>query len=75
MLSLKRVAISSFNENIAYLHKDCDLYKIDDIKNITKIEVHGGAMPVYAFLEIVDDASLVAPNELGLNNEAFEKLN
>ena len=75
MLSLKHLAISSFNENIAYLHKDCDLYEIDDIKNVTKVEIHGGAAPVYAFLEIVDDTSLVAPDELGLNNEAFNKLN
>ena len=75
MLSLKHLSISSFNENIAYLHKDCDLYEIDDIKNITKVEIHGGTAPVYAFLEIVDDDSLVAPNELALNNEAFEQLN
>ncbi len=75
MLSLKHIAISSFNENVAYLHKDCDTYKVDDIKNITKIEVHGGAAPVFAFLEVVDDASIVAPNELGLNTEAFSRLN
>ena len=75
MLSLKHIAISSFNENVAYIHKDCDTYKVDDIKNITKIEVHGGAAPVFAFLEVVDDASIVAPNELGLNTEAFSRLN
>lgn len=75
MLSLKHIAIGSFNENIAYLHKDCDAYKIDDIQNITKIEVHGGAAPLFAFLEVVDDPSIVAPNQLGLNNEAFARLN
>lgn len=75
MLSLKHIAIGSFNENIAYLHKDCDAYKIDDIQNITKIEVHGGATPLFAFLEVVDDPSIVAPNQLGLNNEAFARLN
>lgn len=75
MLSLKHIAINSFNENVAYLHKDCDAYKIDDIKNITKIEVHGGAAPLFAFLEVVDDESIIGPNELGLNNEAFDRLN
>lgn len=75
MLSLKHIAVSSFNENIAYLHKDCSIYKIDEIKNITKVEIHGGAIPVYAFLEIVEDSSLVSPDEIGLNNEAFGKLN
>ena len=75
MLTLKHIAISSFNENIAYLHKDCNSYKIDDIKNITKVEIHGGAVPVFAFLEVVDDESIVSPNELGLNTEAFAALN
>lgn len=75
MLSLKYVAINSFNENVVYLHKDCDAYKVDDIKNITKIEVHGGAEPVGAFLEVVDDESIVHPNQLGMNKQAFEQLN
>lgn len=75
MLSLKHIAINSFNENIAYLHRDCSAYKLDDIKSLTKIEIHGGSAPVFAFLEIVDDASLVSPDELGLNTEAFMALN
>jgi thymidine phosphorylase len=75
MLSLKRVAINSFNENIAYLHKDCDTYQVDDIKSITKVEIHGGTAPLYAFLEIVDDDTIVARNQLGLNQSAFDELN
>ena len=75
MLSLKHLAVNSFNENIVYLHKNCDVYKVDDIKDITKVEVHGGATPIFAFLEIVDDETIVAPNQLGLNTEAFEKIN
>ena len=75
MLSLKYVAINSFNENTVYLHKDCDVYKVDDIKNITKIEIHGGAEPVSAFLEVVEDETIVQPDELGVNKQAFEQLN
>ncbi len=75
MLNLKHIAINSFNENLAYVHKDCDAYKVDDIKTLTKVEIHGGVKPVYAFLQVVDDARLVKPNELGLNNEAFEQIN
>lgn len=75
MLSLKYVPINSFNENIVYLHRDCEAYGIDDIKNITRIEVHGGASSLYAFLEVVDDDNIVAPNELGLNRCAFEQIN
>lgn len=75
MLTLKHIAVSSFSENIVYLHKDCEAYKVDEIKSITKVEVHGGTVPVYGFLEIVDDETLVSQNEIGLNNEAFRLIN
>ena len=48
---------------------------LKNMKNVTKIEVHGGAEPVGAFLEVVDDESIVSPNQLGVNNQAFEQLN
>ena len=49
MLLLKHLAVSSFNESVAYLHRDCDLYEINDIKNITKVEIHGGAAPILPY--------------------------
>ena len=75
MLNLKHIAVSSFNENIAFVHKDCAAYKVDDIKTITKVEIHGGVRPVYAFLQVVDDAKIVKPNEVALNTEAFRQIN
>ncbi len=75
MLTLKHLPISSFNENIVYLHKDCVAYKLEDIRFMTKVEVHGGAKPIYAFLNIVDDENMVTPSQLALNNEAFEQIN
>jgi len=75
MLSLKHISINSFNESIIYLHRDCEFYKVDDINVMTKVEVHGGATPLFGFLEIVDDETIVSPNELGLNNEGFARIN
>ena len=75
MLTLKHLPITSFNENVAYLHKDCVAYKLDDIKFMTKVEIHGGTKPIYAFLNIVDDESIVSPDQLALNTEAFEQIN
>ncbi len=75
MLTLKNLPISSFNENLAYIHKDCIAYKVDDLSTLTKIEIHGGVKTVYAFLQVVDDARLVKPTELALNNEAFKQIN
>ena len=75
MLSLKHIAVNSFNENIAYIHRDCSAYKVDDVQTLTKVEIHGGVKPIYAFLQVVDDAKLVKPDELGLNTEAFRQIN
>ncbi len=75
MLNLKHIAVSSFNENIVYVHRDCEVYKVDAINALTKVEVHGGAIPIFGFLEIVDDEAIVSPEELGLNNEAFAQIN
>lgn len=75
MLTLKHVSIQSFNEYLVYLHKDCEVYKVDDIKAMTKLEIHGGVKPIFAFLHVVDDDKIVKPNEIGLNNEAFQQMN
>lgn len=75
MLTLKHLPISSFNENLAYINRDCSVYKIDDINSLVKIEVHGGLKTIYAFLQVVKDPKLVKPNELALNNEAFKQIN
>ncbi len=71
MLSLKHVAIQSFGENVVFVHKNCELYKVDDIRSATRVEVHGGTKTLYAFLNVVEDENIVSPDELGVNNEAF----
>lgn len=75
MLSLKHLQINSFNENLAYINRECTAYKVDDIKTLTKVEIHGGVRPIFAFLQVVDDPKLVKPDELALNTEAFELIN
>ena len=55
MLNLKYVPIRSFNENIAYVHTDCEAYKTDDIRTMTRVEIHGGAVTLNAFLQVTDD--------------------
>ena len=73
MLILKHLPVASFSENIAYINRNCSAYKADDINALVKIEIHGGVRTIYAFLQIVDDDNVVAPNQLALNNEAFEQ--
>lgn len=61
MLELKHLPITSFNENIAYIHRDCSIYKIDNIRTMTRIEIHGGTNPVYAFCRLSTAAKSFVP--------------
>lgn len=74
MLSLKHINIKSFNENFAYINKNCLEYAIEDISSLSQVEIQTETSKIYAFLQIVDDNSLVSPTQLGLNDEAFANL-
>ena len=74
MLSLKHVKVKSFNENIAYINVNCTEYSVDDIIALSQIEIQSETRKIYAFLQIVDDDNIVAPNQLALNDEAFSLL-
>lgn len=75
-LALRRVAIDTYRENVAYLHRDCRAYRSEGFQALNKVEVHpvGGAPLVLAVLNVVDDAAITAPEELGLSEQAFAQL-
>lgn len=75
-LKLRRVAIDTYKENVAYLHRDCDHYRSEGFQALSKVEVlvGGGTAPVLAVLNVVDDSSITAPDELGLSEQAFAQL-
>ncbi len=71
MLKLKRVAIDTHRESIAYLSRACTLYRAEEFQALGRIEVKAGSLCIPATLNIVDDPGLLAPGELGLSEEAF----
>lgn len=76
-LKLRKVAIDTYKENVAYLHRECPLYHSEGFQALNKIEIHDGMgkPPVIAVLNIVDDASITAPDELGLSEQTFQQFN
>ncbi len=74
-LSLKRVAIDTYHENVAYLHRDCPLYKAEGFQALSKIEIQQDGSKILAVLNVVDDDCIVSPHELGLSEQAFANLN
>ncbi|MCU0833826.1 MAG: thymidine phosphorylase family protein [Chromatiaceae bacterium] len=75
-LKLRRVAIDTYRENVAYLHRDCGAYRSEGFQALSKVEVQrpGRDAPVLAVLNVVDDAAITAPDELGLSESAFRQI-
>jgi len=75
-LTLRQVAIDTYKENVAYLHRDCKLYRSEGFQALNKIEVYkqDNGQPIIAVLNVVDDDSITAPGELGLSEQAFKQL-
>jgi thymidine phosphorylase len=72
-LRLRHVAIDTYKENVAYLHRDCKLYRSEGFQALSKIEISNRktGQSIIALLNIVDDISITAPDELGLSEQAF----
>ncbi len=73
-LALRRVLIDSYHENVAYMHRECEVYRAEGFKALSKIEIRTNGHSILATLNVVDDASIVACGELGLSRAALEQL-
>lgn len=73
-LSLRKLAIDTYHENVAYLHRDCELYRAEGFQALSKIQISTNSHRILAVLNVVDDTSIVTPDELGLSEQAFNKM-
>lgn len=73
-LSLRPVAIDTYRENVAYLYRECAVYRAEGFQALSKIEVRANGNKILATLNVVDDISIVGPTEIGLSEDAFAQL-
>jgi thymidine phosphorylase len=73
-LKVRRVAIDTYRENVAYLHRECAVYRAEGFQALSKVEVRANGRHILASLNVVDDACIVDVNELGLSEDAFAQL-
>ncbi|PAU88318.1 thymidine phosphorylase [Pseudomonas sp. WN033] len=73
-LRLRRVGIDTYRENVAYLHRDCELYRAEGFQALAKVEVRGNGRRILASLNVVDDDNIVDCGQLGLSEDAFAQL-
>ncbi len=74
-LKLRRLGIDTYRENVAYLHRECKLYRAEGFQALSKVEICANNRRMLAVLNVVDDDNIVSPEDLGLSEEAFVKLN
>ncbi|MGQ7957525.1 thymidine phosphorylase family protein [Pseudomonas sp. SP16.1] len=73
-LKLRRVAIDTYRENVAYLHRDCAACRAEGFQALAKVEVRVNGRRILASVNLVDDPAIVACDELGLSEDAFAQL-
>lgn len=73
-LKLRHVAVDTYHENVAYMHRDCETYRAEGFQALSKIRISSDGHGILAMLNVVRDESLVSPDELGLCDQAFEQL-
>ena len=73
-LALRRVLIDTYHENVAYMHRECDIYRAEGFKALSKVEIRTNGRRILATLNVVDDPSIVACGELGLSKAAFAQM-
>ncbi len=73
-IALRRVAIDTYRENVAYLHRDCAVYRAEGFQALSKVEIRANGQHILATLNVVDDPAIVGSEELGLSEDAFRQL-
>jgi len=73
-LRVRRVGIDTYRENVAYLHRDCALYRAEGFQALAKVEVSANGRRILATLNVCSDARIVQCEELGLSLDAFDQL-
>jgi thymidine phosphorylase len=68
------VGIDTWRENVAFLHRDCPVVRAAGFQALSKVQVRANGQNIVAVLNVVDDACIVEPRELGLSEDAFVRL-
>ena len=69
-LAVRRAGIDTHSENVAYLHRDCAIYRAEGFQTLSEIEVFCADQRLVVIVNVVDDA-IVALGELALLKQAF----
>lgn len=75
MLKVKALPIDNFRENLVVLSRSCTALRPERLRGTRKVEVRMNGFSILASIVISDDPTFVAPDEIGLAQPAFRRLN
>jgi thymidine phosphorylase len=73
-LTLRHILIDTYQENVAYMHRECEVYRAEGFKALSKVAIMANGNTILATLNVVEDISIVACGELGLSMDAFARM-
>ncbi|MDZ4142707.1 MAG: thymidine phosphorylase family protein [Methylotenera sp.] len=73
-LRLRRLGIDTYQEAVIYMRRDCHVCRAEGFEAQTRVEVHLNGRMLVATLNVVD-SELLAPDEAGLSEAAWRRLN
>jgi thymidine phosphorylase len=73
-LKLRRLPIDTYREAVAYLPRNSSACRPEELQALAKVELGAGARRILAVLNVLDHPGILAADELGLSEEAFQLL-
>lgn len=73
-MKLRALPIDSWRDHMAYLPTNSSEVPAADYLGPGRIEISGGTRSIRASVHVIDDAGLLAADEIGLSRSAFEAL-
>jgi len=74
MLKVRRIPIDTYPENTAFVLRHGDTYSAEQFQALRKIRISCSNGEILASQALVDDPSIVGRGEIGLGEQAFERL-
>src|SRR6516165_9665193 len=74
MPKIRRILIDTYPENTVFLHREGHAYAPEQFQALRKVRVGANGCEILASLAIVDGPGLLEPGEVGLGEQAFNRL-
>lgn len=73
-LSVRRVAIDTWRDNICFLHAECPFFRPEDYLGSGRVDIVNKEAGIRAKVNVVRGPGLIEPDQIGLSLGAFDRL-